>query len=578
MGRWLRKAAKLVDNVADKLPDQVGDRLEALTDMDFGESVGQLKDIAQRTEKAARETMEICSNTQKKREQMIAFADEILSTLKKLPDGDASVLDTIKDLTEGEKVLAAKELATGLDVAAKSCVDKSIEMINAMDEGVDKLPQLLQDVIERNDDGDDDLDEVNLIKDIEKDVDDVKTCIKSILSLNLVNGLKVGVRAFTQLAEKAKRSRSLFDKVSDFSSDIVDITTAFHKLQVQDVVPKSRQLIRCLRMTDVMQHLAQAAGRLMEILIDLFQHMAERISKLWSALAFAKDCIQDCLIHVKEVRQLCTDAKDQSMSLLTKSHAIRDQLDAVGDVNMKSMQSVRALSSGGEIQETINLAKTMGTMVLACGSKSVAMVDRVVEGFRNMPDILTEGIEPSKAGRVESDPEPVDVTQDIDELDEARLAIESANVIGAVKAGARGFSGVSSKADSCKEMIQMIQTFASRCHETIESFMGSWDLEAATKKIMEMCRLVRLGELIKSFANQIERLAVVMIELMKASIAKFKSLDLSESVEKVKEEVEEKLESLAGDAVERFDDLRDDAKDAVTAVADTVQDKLKFWE
>jgi hypothetical protein len=47
-------------------------------------------------------------------------------------------------------------------VAAKSCVDKPVEMINAMDEGVDKLPQLLQDVIERNDDGDDDLDDVNL--------------------------------------------------------------------------------------------------------------------------------------------------------------------------------------------------------------------------------------------------------------------------------------------------------------------------------------------------------------------------------------------------------------------------------
>jgi hypothetical protein len=187
-----------------------------------------------------------------------------------------------------------------------------------MDEGVDKLPQLLQDVIERNDDGDDDLDDVNLIKDIKKDVDEVKTCIKSILSLNLVNGLKVGVRAFTQLAEKAKRSRSLFDKVSDFSSDIVDINNVIHKLQVQDVVPKSRQLIRCLRMTDVMQHLAQAAGRLMEILIDLFQHTAERISKLWSALAFAKDCIQDCLIHVKEVRQLCTDAKDQNNVELVK--------------------------------------------------------------------------------------------------------------------------------------------------------------------------------------------------------------------------------------------------------------------
>lgn len=571
MGRWLKNSAKLVDSVIDKLPDQVGDRLEAL---DFGEAVGQLKDIAQRTETAARETMEICSSTHAKREQMIAFADDILSTLKKLPDGDATVLDTIKDLTDGDRVLAAKELATGLDVAAKSCVDKSMEMMNAMDEGVDRLPKMLQDMIEKDDDGDGDLDDVNLIKGVEKDLEDVHTCIESIQSLNLVTGLKVGVQAFSQLAEKAKRSRSLFDKVSDFAKDIVDITKAFHKLQVQDVVPRSRQLIRCLRMTDVMKQLAQAAGRLMEILIDLFQHMAERISKLWSALAFAKDCMQDCLVHVKEVRQICTDAKDKSMNLLTKSRSIRDQLDSIGDINMKSIQSVRSLTSGGEIQDAINFAKNMDDMVLECTSKSVAMVNRVIEGFSNMPDILTEGIEPATAGKKESDPEPVDVEKDINELEEAKRAIESANVIGAAKAGVRGFSGVSSKAVSCGEMIELIQTFATNCLETIESFMGSWDLEAATNKIMEMCRLVSLGELMKSFANQIERLAVVMIELMKATVSKFKSLDLGdvgESLENVKEEVEEKLENLAGD-------LRDDAKDAVAAVANSVEEKLKFWK
>jgi uncharacterized protein YjbJ (UPF0337 family) len=581
MGRWLRKAAKLVDDVADKLPDQIGDKLEALSGVDCGQAMGQLKDIAQRTETAARETMEICSSTHTKREQMIAFADDILSTMKKLPDGDASVLDTIQDLTDGDKVLAAKELATGLDVAAKSCVEKSMEMMNAMEEGVDKLPQMLQDMIEKNDDGDDDLDDINLIKDVEKDLDDVQTCIKSIQSLNLVTGLKVGVQAFSQLAEKAKRSRSLFDKVSDFASDIVDITKSFRNFQVQDVVPKSRQLIRCLRMTDVMKQLAQAAGRLMEILINLFQHMAERISKLWAALAFAKDCMQDCLTHVKDVRQICTDAKDKSMNLLTKSRGIRDQLNSIGDINMKSLQSVRELASGGEIQEAINLARNMDDMVLECSSKSVAMVDRVVEGFRNMPDILTEGIEPATAGKKESDPEPVDVEKDIEDLGEAQRAIESANVISAAKAGVRGFTGVSSKTTSCSDMIELIQTFATNCLETIESFMGSWELEAASTKIMEMCRLVSLGELIKSFASQIERLAIAMIDLMKSSAAKFKSLDmgsLGESVENVKEEVEEKLENLAGDATERFDDMKDDAKDAVAAVADKVNDKLKFWK
>ena len=158
MGRWLKKAARLVDKVADKVVDKVADTLPgkmgdqlaaAISNADYGEALGTVKDIASRTEKAAKETMEICASTQTKREQMINFADEILSTLKKLPGQDASILDTIKELTAGDKVLAAKELASGLDVAAQDCVKKSLEMIDAMDEGVDTLPQMLQDLIDK---------------------------------------------------------------------------------------------------------------------------------------------------------------------------------------------------------------------------------------------------------------------------------------------------------------------------------------------------------------------------------------------------------------------------------------------
>jgi gas vesicle protein len=521
---------------------------------------------------------------------MISFADEIMSTLQKLPEqgNNASVvvLDTIKDLTDGEKVLAAKELASGLDVAAKVCVEKSIEMIDAMDQGVDSLPQMLQDMIEKEDEeGDDDDIDTSLLEDVEKDLKDVKTCITSIQSLNLVTGLKVGLEAFTQLADKAKRSRSLFDKVSDFASEIVEITKAFHELKVQDVVSKSKQLLRCLRMTDVMKQLAQAApGHLMEMLSDLFQNLAERISKLWAALAFAKDCMQDCLVHVQEARQLCSDAKDTSMNLLNKSMAIRDRLDSVvgDDINMKSIQSVRELScSGGEIQEAIDLAKNMDDIVLECSGKTTAMVDRVVEGFRNIPEILTEGIEPNTAGKHESDPEHVDVEGDITELEEAKVAIESANVVSAARAGVRGFAGVSAKAGACNDMLQLVQTFATDCIDTIESFMGAWDLEAATNKIMEMCRLVSLGELMKQFASQIKRLAIAMIELMRASASKYQSLDmgdLGERIEDVKEQVEERLENFKDDAGERLDDLKDDAADIVEAAANAVKDKLKFWK
>lgn len=585
MGRWLKKATKLAKKVADKLPGDVGDQVTSMLEgADYGQALGQVKDIAHRTEKAARETREICESTATKRTQMIAFSDDIVKTLQQLPQGDASLLDTIKEMIDGDKVLAAKELASGLDVAAKSCVDKSIEMIDAMDDGVDSLPQMLQDMIEKEDDdgGDDDDDiDTSILQDVEKDLDDVKTCITSIQSLHLMTGLKVGLQAFSQLAEKAKRSRSLFDKVSDFAGEIVDITNAFRELQVQDIVSKSKQLLRCLRMTDVMKQLAEAAGKLLAILIDLFEHLAERISKLWAALAFAKDCMQDCLAHVNEAREFCANAKEKSMNLIDKSMAIKDQLDSVGDINMQSFQSVRQLAEGGEIQEAIDIATNMDDLVLDCSGKTTAMVDRVVEGFRNIPEILTEGIEPTTAGKQDSDPEPVDVENDIVELEEAKQAIESANVVSAARSGVAAFNGVSAKATTCNDMLQLVQTFAKECFDTIESFLGVWDLEAAADKIMQMCRLVNLGELIKQFSKQLKRLAIAMIDLMRVCSAKYSSLDLGdlgESVEHVKDKVEERLDNLKDNASERLDDLKEDAANAVSAAADAVKDKLKFWK
>lgn len=563
----------MVDKVTDKLPDSIQDRIEDFTQGDYGQALETVKGIASRTETAAKETMDICSSTQTKREQMIHFADEILSTLKSFSGQDASILDTIKELTDGKKVLAAKELASGLDVAAQECVKKSIEMIDAMDQGVDSLPQILQDMIEKDDgqDDEDDLD-LSLIQDVERDLVDVKTCITSIQSLNLVTGLKVGVEAFRQLADKAKRSRSLFDKVSDFAGQIVGITKAYHVMQVRDIVSKSKQLLRCLRLTDVMRKLAEAAGKLIQTLINLFQVLAERISKLWAALAFAKDCMMDCLGHVKEARQLCINAKDRSRNLLEKSMAIKDQLDSVRDINMKSINTVRQLALGGDIQEAIDFATSMDDLVLECSGKTTAMVDRVVEGFSNIPDILTEGIEPSSAGKQESDPEPVNVEEDIADLETAAKAIESANVVSAAQAGVAGFSGVSAKATTCKDMLDLVQKFASDSFSAIESFMGAWDLESATQKIMEMCRLVSLGELIKQFASQIKRLAIAMIRLMKTSATKFKSLDLGdlgEAIGDVKDGIGGKVNDMKGkveDKLEMLDDLKDDAADAVDAL------------
>ena len=64
--------------------------------------------------------------------------------------------------------------------------------------------------------------------------------------------------------------------------------------------------------------------------------------------------------------------------------------------------------------------------------------------------------------------------------------------------------------------------------QTIESFMGVWDIQSAIDKIQEMCRIVKLGEMMKQFASQIKRLLMAVIDLMKASIDKFKSVALTD--------------------------------------------------
>ena len=330
-----------------------------------------------------------------------------------------------------------------------------------------------------------------------------------------------------------------------------------------------------------MRQLAQVAGKLVQALIELFQSLAERISALWAALAFAKDCMEHCVEYINKARALCGTAKDRSLALIEESRDIKDTLAAVGDINMSSSRAVQELTSGGKIQNAIDLAKSMDDLVLECSAKTTSMVDRVGEGFASIPEILTQGMEPSTSGQKEEDPEPVDVQGDIEELERAQQAVASANVVSAARAGMAGFSSVSSKATSCGELLQVVQSFAVDSIATIESFLGTWDLEAATRKILEMCRLVSLGNLIKHFASQIKRLAIAMIDLMKASAVKLGSLDLGDlggAVEDVKDKLEDTMDDVKDNVEDRLEQVNDRLDDLKDGAVDALKDKFKkFW-
>lgn len=366
------------------------------------------------------------------------------------------------------------------------------------------------------------------ITSMDRDISDVQECLTAIGELNLVTALKVGMQALEQFSLKAKVSRDMFGSISEYATEIADITDAFANLDFKKIIlHKIKAIWKCLKLSTLMKTLAEGLGKLIQLVVDLFEATSSKVAGLWKALAFAKDCMKDCVEHVMQAMGLCDHAKSKSATLIERSVRVRDLLQDMGDLNAGSLPAFRDLADGEEIRTAISIATEMDDIVLECAAKAVAMVDRVREGFSNLPPMVTEGIS-EDAGVSDRDPEPANVEDNIVDLAASREAIASANIIAAVKVGSAGFSNVSDKVGIAKELLVMLQEFAETCRKTIESFMGVWDIQSAIDRIQEMCRIVKLGEMMKQFADQIKRLLLAVIDLMKEAIDKFKSIDVGD--------------------------------------------------
>lgn len=580
----MKKGKKLAKKVVgDDLIEQVQEQVsEKISSVDWGDTVEGLKEKGLKCAAASRETIEICDATESKREQMIRFASEIQSTLTNLKgSNDASILETIKELTDGSKIRDAMELAKGLDEAALKCVDKSVEMMDLMEDGMESLPEMVQTALESmagesDDDDDDDDEEKALLDGLDRDMEDVKTCVQAIKDLNLATALKVGVQAFTQLTDKAVRSKSLFVSVRGFATDVQEITDTFSEMKYSQFTAKGKDMMRCIGLCEVMRQVAQGAGKLLKLLISLFEMTADRISQLWASLSFAKDCMQDSVEIVDRARTLCLDAKGKSNDLITKSRSIHDKLESVGTLNRQSVKAVKELTHGGEIQAAIELVKTMDDEVIECADKMTGMIEKVTEGFKNFPPILTDGMDMEAVGRKEEDPEPLDVEKDVSELDESRQAIEDSDFITVVVAGKKGFEGVSSKATICEDTLGLVEEFAGTCKRTIDSFMSVWDLESATQKLEEMCRIAMLGDLMKQFSQQVKKLLLAILALLNTALDKLTHgmPDFPEGVQDAVEAAQDGMEHAVDSAKEQLDDAIDFAKDA----KNKFKGKMKFWK
>lgn len=591
-GRWLKKmAAKAKDKLED-VKDKVisasgedgstgdlvgslvssafsGDGMEAaLSNMELGPAISSIQERGAECSKLAAETIELCETTQTKSQQMVDFGKEIQETLQSFGAGgmDASALETIRDLTDGAKLEEAVTIAKGLDTVAVGCIDKSVAMIDLMEDSMDELPDSLEKWIDQyaeqqEPEGEDaDLS----LESFDKDMKDVEACIEAMKDLNIATAFQIGLQAFEQLSSKAKRSQDMFISIKGFSTDLRDVTDDFSNLDVVSLSSKIKDILKCIRLSEVMRAVAEGTKKIIQVMINLFQATSSKISTLWAGLAFAKECMSDCVEHVMQAKTSILDAHGKSLSLLEKSESVLGQLKSAKSMNRETFKAVKDLSTGEEIPEAIALATGMDEMIVECVSKVNSMVDRVQEGFQNLPDIITDGFDIEAEGKDDTDPQPAGVEEDIAELEASREAIEGADIFKACQSGASGFSSVSKKTEVCTEMLVNVRDFSTNCNGTIESFLGVWDLESAMNKIKEMCRLVNLGELMKAFAQQIKDLVLAIIALLKAALEKFSSLELSD--------LGDQVDDLVGNAVGNV--MGDEVGDMVGAKVDQAMDKI----
>ncbi|KAL3941639.1 MAG: hypothetical protein SGARI_000532 [Bacillariaceae sp.] len=526
--RFGRFAASIKDGFEDVV-ELVDDKIDKPIILD----IKGMKRAGGECAQEARATSELCETTVSKAQQMVDFGMNLQQTLEEVSDGDnklsAETFATIKDLIDGDQMKASWKLATELDDLALQCVDHSVRMMDSMEKGIDTLPDILEDRLDnkveqaKNEgslEGDPEL------RDVTPDIEELEMAVKDVEEVNLFTVMSSGQQAFRGLTAKGQVCFELFDTIKDFSVSVAGVAGAIENFKLGNMIGKIRDLVkdiwRCLRLSDLIKAFAQAVGRLTKWIISLFQKVSDKLSKIWGALAHAKDTMVDIVQYVLSSLKLCDDAKEHSRSLVGSCDDVTGHMGNIASLNKDSIGSIKELADGDEIKAMIRLATTLDDIIMDCIRK---MIQKVSQGFSELPDVLLEGM-PEEADKEDDDPEPADVEGDVEEMHKSRALIEEAGPMDTVKASQEGFGSVKEKFGKCQDMITSSRSFAENCQSNIDSFTGTWDLKNAMAHLIEMKRLVRLGEMMKQFAEEIHRLVQATIEVMTAALDKIKNIDL----------------------------------------------------
>eukprot|EP00542_Grammatophora_oceanica_P017467 CAMPEP_0194029178 /NCGR_PEP_ID=MMETSP0009_2-20130614/2992_1 /TAXON_ID=210454 /ORGANISM="Grammatophora oceanica, Strain CCMP 410" /LENGTH=333 /DNA_ID=CAMNT_0038668783 /DNA_START=95 /DNA_END=1096 /DNA_ORIENTATION=- len=238
------------------------------------ESISGLLDAGSKCKTLAEETSAICEKTQQKGKNVMNLADNVKKALGGMGTINPAAYKSILDLLDGdgsEQIMNQVDQMRGM---ADECVSKSNEMATTMKQGADSLPQWMKDEAADPKEDSDGADDDTVATEFENDITDIEDCSRALQQMNLLSAATEGKSAFEGLTSKKEAFQSLFNKVKQLCKSVGRISQGFLFegnccAQIKKSVQAVREMLRCVKLSEMVQKLAVLGRRMVAAVVDL---------------------------------------------------------------------------------------------------------------------------------------------------------------------------------------------------------------------------------------------------------------------------------------------------------------------
>lgn len=266
----------------------VGSMLSSVKDKfkeSFAFDAEAIKNAGKECHLSAKETTSICNTTSTKAEELVAYGSQMKSALGVFQDGlNLQDISSIHEIISNDKLQNALSLANEIDDLAISCARQSIKMIDAIDSGIESLP----DVLEKNVNNRMELaqqkgskESDRTIPDIEKDVRELEIASDDVFNVNPFNAIETYQKAFDEISSKGNMCKELFQTILDFAEDVANVSSAIENFTLGKLIGHIGDLVkdiwRCLRLSDLIRSFSKAAETIIKCIVKVIKAMATKV-------------------------------------------------------------------------------------------------------------------------------------------------------------------------------------------------------------------------------------------------------------------------------------------------------------